>query len=195
MILIGDGNIRREPFPESTNMTQDAQSQRPTIVPLFEIPESVSIYEIEAYQALTRFERFIEGSPNDILLVISSAPIGDHAKKAIGSSADKLGPGASRISWACILGLDAAKGAQEEPVPISPNNLHLLIESIDPEAIVAADVGAMSVISEAYGVELSADSSNRVACRTCAAFSNFESMLDNDDDKQKAWQVLKRLFE
>lgn len=151
--------------------------------------EKVNIYEINAYQALVRFERFIEGSANDLLLVISSANLGEQSREAIQSTAEKLGYGKTRISWASILG----RVAEEEPIPISPENLRLLIESIDPSGMIVTDIGAMSILSEAYGVGLEADSSNRVACRTCATFSNFETMLENSDSKQKAWRVLKNL--
>lgn len=151
--------------------------------------EKVNIYEINAYQALVRFERFIEGSTNDLLLVISSANLANPSREAIQSTAEKLGYGRSRISWASILG----RMPQEEPVPMSPDNLHLLIESIDPAGIIVTDIGAMSILSEAYGIGLEADSSNRVACRTCATFSNFETMLNDSDSKQKAWRVLKNL--
>lgn len=151
--------------------------------------EKVNIYEINAYQALVRFERFIEGSANDLLLVISSANLGEKSREAIQSTAEKLGYGKARISWASILG----RVSEEEPIPISPENLRLLIESIDPSGMIVTDIGAMSILSEAYGVGLEADSSNRVACRTCATFSNFETMLEDSDSKQKAWRVLKNL--
>ena len=151
--------------------------------------EKINIYEIGAYQALVRFERFVEGSANDLLMVISSASLPDHSRQAIESSAERLGLGGSRISWTSILGRESG----DEPIPMSSQNLHLLIESIDPAAIIVTDIGAMSVLSEAYGIGLEADSSNRVACRTCATFSDFDTMLSDPDAKQKAWRVLKSL--
>ena len=151
--------------------------------------QNINIYEINAYQALIRFERFIEGSANDILMVISSTSLSERSRKAIESSAQKLGLGESRISWVNILG----RSSGEQDIPITPENLHLLIESVDPAAMVVTDIGAMSILSEAYETGLEADASNRVACRTCASFSDFDSMLSDEDRKQSAWKGLKDL--
>lgn len=176
-------------------MTQEIQSQQPSIEAPDASCDKINIYEINAYQALVRFERFVEGSANDLLLVISSAGLPDQSRQAIESTAERLGLGGSRISWATILGRETADKADDEnePVPISAPNLHLLVESIDPAAIIVTDIGAMSILSEAYGTGLEADSSNRVACRTCATFSDFDTMLVDPDSKQKAWRVLKNL--
>ena len=151
--------------------------------------QNINIYEINAYQALIRFERFIKGNANDILMVISSADLSERSRRAIESSAERLGLGESRISWVNILG----NSPEEEHIPITPENLHLLVESIDPSAIVITDIGAMSILSEAYETALEADASNRVACRTCASFSDFDSLLSDEDSKQKAWRILKDL--
>lgn len=155
-----------------------------------DLPKSqANIYEINAYQALDNFEHFLEGSPNDILMVISSASLNNPSRQAIEASARKLGFGEGRISWVSILG----KTPDEENGSITPENMRLLVESLDPAAILISDIGAMSVFSEAYETGLEADAANRVACRTCAAFNNFESMLTSEEGKQRAWHVLKQL--
>lgn len=143
-----------------------------------------NIYEFNAELALERFGAFVDGDANDVLVAISSHTLGATAQNALEASAEQLGFG--RDAWAWVV-LDTGTSRLEA------SNLRMLVEGLDPIALVACDGSAASTLSEAYSTQMKMDSTNRIACRTVAAFNNFESMLTSNEAKQKAWRVLKEL--
>lgn len=142
------------------------------------------MYEVNAESVLEAYASFVEGRPADTVLVASSEPLDETARTALARSTAQLGYGEGAIAW---LRLTA------EGMTLGPQELATIVEGVDPLALVLADKDSISLFSRAYRCDLKADAATRVLGRRVAAFDGFSSMLGDDEAKQRAWALLKRL--
>ena len=167
-----------------------------------------NMYSVARDTVLDRYARHVElaGGSADaftpLFCVVSKAPLGENAKKALASSAQALGYGAQGCFFVVITPNDCDS--------LDPKQLFSLIEGIDPLALVAADKDAVRALEQAYRVaqeaiyrgqdakelhrfQLSPNAYTRILGRDAVTFSSFEAMLAKPDLKQKAWALLKKL--
>lgn len=175
-----------------------------------------NIYTFNADSVLADYPAFIEGDANALVCVVSTGAISDKARSALEASCEKLNFGCDRIAWIRLEPglLDSAAEASDVPISdmpasnvsasnlsdsnsstsdLSATDLHQIIESLDPVALIAADVNSASALGIAYGTALDIDAFNRVLCRSIIAFNDFEAMLGDSEKKQRAWYLLKYL--
>lgn len=86
-----------------------------------------------------------------------------------------------------------AKGAGADAGTLAAVDLFELIEGLDPNVLVAADAAAAQALSTAYRAEVPPGSTARLLGRSAVTFRSFEDQLANQNRKQKAWALLKRL--
>lgn len=142
------------------------------------------MYEVNAESVLTAFGAFVQGTPEATVLAISSAAPVDAARTAIESSVRQLGFNADACAWLTT----AADG-----IALGPGELGTIVEGIDPLAVVCLDGEAAALFGQAYRCELALDAFARVKGRNVVAFEQFDALLDDSADKQRAWALLKRL--
>lgn len=148
-----------------------------------------SIYEFNACSVLDLYEAFIEGSPQNLIAVISAHPLTAVARDALSKSAIHLGFGPRACAWIALTGREDAPATS----PLDAANLRILIEGIDPLGLIVTDTDAIEALANAYGCSILADTASRIACRNLIAFKGFEDMLNEEGSKQRAWSLLKRL--
>lgn len=161
-----------------------------------------NIYAFDAARVLEKYSGFAEGDANRVIVVVSERALNSTAVDAIRKSVDKIGFGADACAWLSLVGEDAEIGAERgEQVGqnsdgadrLTPGDVYDFVEGMDPICMVVADAPSAKVVAQAYGEDVGCDAVNRVNGRTVVAFRNFESMLDDEDSKQRAWRLLKRL--
>lgn len=166
-----------------------------------------NIYNINQRTAWDAFSAHLSGSDSGLLLAISASPLGEAARKALDSSAKALGYGPGACAFASILSPTAPKAAEpperDAAASLDASSLRLLVEGVDPLALVVADDAALKLVRQAYpdaafsppsmtGIQ-SGCSLGRAFGRTVTAFESFEKMLDSAESKQAAWALLKKL--
>lgn len=89
---------------------------------------------------------------------------------------------------------DASTGVSGASLdPLDAQALFLLLEGLDPLCLIAADVAAAQVLEKTYRTQVPLGKSCRVFGRTCVGFRSFAAMLEDAQDKQVAWALLKKL--
>lgn len=102
------------------------------------------------------------------------------------------------------LGGDAARTARRQDAggqdasaapaaPLGKDDLFLVVEGIDPLRVVAADAASAGALAATYRQDVPLDAHCRLFGRDAIAFRQFESLLDDNAHKQKAWALLKKL--
>lgn len=134
------------------------------------------------------FGAHLSGKLGGLVGIVSNLPLGPSAQKALESSASALGFGEGSCCYVII-----RTANDDDASRLGANDLHMVIEGVDPLVLVAADAQAASVLSHAYQCDVPTNNASRVLGRTCVAFKGFEQMLDSPDNKQRAWALLKRL--
>lgn len=143
-----------------------------------------NVYEFNACGVLQLYGEFVEGTPDSTLLVVSSVALSQQARTALAASAERLGYGSDACAWV-VLSNDAGELGAADVLSV--------VEGLDPSGVVAADAQAAARLSAAFDVSMTVDAANRAACRTVAALGDFESALQDEGAKRKAWAVLKKL--
>lgn len=150
-----------------------------------------NIYTYNAANVLTTYAPFVKGNENCMLAAIGSHGVNDAVRNAMTASAQKLEYGTDCIAWIDIHAFGDDEEHSEEA--LGAHDLHMLLEGIDPVAIIALDEDGARLIADAYASTLHLDAANRVHGRTVVAFSDFASMLNSETSKQRAWNLLKQL--
>ena len=93
-------------------------------------------------------------------------------------------------SW-CGIALDLPGRAT-----LNHSDLRLLIETIDPLALLALDNKAIQALQEGYGTELlpripPPGTKTQLLGRTLVFIDGFEAALSSEEDKRRAWRELK----
>lgn len=146
-------------------------------------PANSNIYEVNALSVLEAFAGYVEGDPEDLLMVIATESQSNEVRSALSNTAARLNYG-QFITWVNINGDDVSLGPQE---------LMTVVEGIDPLAIVALDAASITLLEETYRCALVPDAYSHVFGRRVVTFTNFATLLTNEDDKRRAWGLLKKL--
>lgn len=152
-------------------------------------PENSNIYEYNALSVLAKYESFIVGDPNDLVLVLTMADVSQALKNAVEKSAEALGLGVHSCAYVRIVCADGRA--------LLPDELFELIEGIDPVSIVSADSASSQLMLNAYKTEtalFAEDEVRQVFTRPTALFHDLESLLLTNEGKQKAWHLFKSAF-
>ena len=142
------------------------------------------MYEVNAESVLEAYGAFVEGTPSATVLVASQEPLAGAPRTALERSAAQLGYGEGACAWLHLVA---------EGMTLGPQEVATITEGVDPLAVVLADDGAVALFGRAYHTELEADAATRVLGRRVAAFKDFGALLADDEAKQQAWALLKRL--
>lgn len=162
-----------------------------------------NIYAFDAARVLEKYSDFAQGDANRVVVVVSERALNSAAVDAIRKSVDKIGFGADACAWLNLVSersrIDAeGDGPSGQDVVgrgcLTSDDVYDFIEGIDPICVVVADASSAKAVAQSYGEEVDCDAVNRVNGRTVVAFRNFEGMLDDEDSKQRAWRLLKRLY-
>jgi len=151
-----------------------------------------NIFSKQIQRCLDRYAANVAGTPDDIVCCISARPLSAAATAALEASMDKLGFGRGRTSW-ITTGDNVLEDAGLDGAELSAADLHAIIETLDPNALIAADAHSIRLLETVYACTLAADEANRILGRPVAAFTNFKTMLETPESKQLAWRVLKTL--
>ncbi len=164
-----------------------------------------NIYNINQRAAWDAFSAHLAGSEAGLLLAISETELSPTARQALDNSAKALGYGKGACTFACVQPASASQDTPGETAApsLDAHSLKLLVEGIDPLALVASDAAALQLVQQAYPDSTFSPrqaNAKRGACwfgsalgRTVVAFERFEGMLGDAGDKQHAWALLKKL--
>lgn len=144
-------------------------------------PSQDSVFGRIRHDALAPFLDIIHGSENSLFCVVSSASLEENAQNALTASAQRLGYSAKQLAF-IILNKQT-----------TPNDLLHIVEAIDPLCVVITDLAAVKTTSAAFNVPLALETREFLLGRGCCCFESFESMLESEEGKQKAWACLKTL--
>lgn len=144
-------------------------------------PNTGSIYERQREAECAPFTHCFEGSTNALFCVVSSHPVSEQARAAVLATAQRGGFSANDIVW--------IRTTELEP----PDLMHL-IEAIDPLCAVVLDQRAAETLSRAYNQPIKLAECDFVLGRPCAAFIDFNRMLETDERKQQAWSLMKEMI-
>jgi hypothetical protein len=145
-----------------------------------------NMYETTLDSVWALFENYLDGERQGLIVILSSTPLGDQARKALQSSFSRLGYGKLACTFVGLQPADAG-------LSLSSKDLLTLIEGLDPSILVVTDAEAATLCGKSYARELPLDQRSRLYGREIRAFSSFESMIAASESKQKAWALLKSL--
>ena len=146
-----------------------------------------NIYEFNAASTIALYADFIDGCPNDIVVVLSSDPLTSEARTALANSAERLGYGEGTCAWVTL-----SPNSGEGPT-LGAMDVRTIVEGLDPAACIATDAQASASLAEAYEKAAEPDAHTRILGRDFIYFTEFESMLADSDQKQRAWALLKKM--
>ena len=129
--------------------------------------------------------------------VISAAGLGPTAESALTASAERLGFGTDACAFIrlAVPAPEDRRHALLAPVgsSLADADLHLLIESLDPRALVATDMTAAAALARIFHTALTAGKPQRILGRPTLAFADFSALLGSPEGKRSAWETLKLL--
>lgn len=90
---------------------------------------------------------------------------------------------------------DSTQGAHDTDAsqPLADRALFAALEGLDPLAVIVTDRAAISALAHAYRTPALKPGTARLLGRETVLFDGFESMLESEDGRQRAWAMLKRL--
>lgn len=138
------------------------------------------MYEVALDEAWELFGEHLDGARSALACVLSAQPLPDRSRVALNSALASLGYGPGACTFAVVEGLD-------------DQALFLLIEGLDPLCLIAADERAAQALGRAYRCDVPLGKPGRAFGRSAVAFRGFDAMLDDGQDKQVAWALLKKL--
>lgn len=132
------------------------------------------------------FGEFLHGQYDALLVAVSSVPLNEQATEALQSTFSQLEYGSAACTFVVVK-------AGPDSVILSPSELFLLLESLDPLLVVVTDKAAADAFSQAYKEPVLLEKRHRIFGREIRAFASFETMLESPRGKQRAWTQLKTL--
>lgn len=139
-----------------------------------------NMYEIALDEMWELFDEYLSGSRSALVCVLHTSPLDEQSTRALNSSTAALGYGNDACTFVNTTALDAQA-------------LFMLLEGLDPMCLIAADEPAAHALEKAYRTTIATGKPSRVFGRTCVAFTSFSALLDDAQDKQVAWALLKKL--
>ncbi len=150
-------------------------------------PDNCNMYEVNATTTLAIYSAVVKGTPNSSVLTISSSVLSQTAHDAIVKSFDALEYGRD----ACAFALTRAPSEALEGIVLGAFDLRTLVEGIDPLCLIATDEAAVNLLGEAYRMALPFHVEFSLMGRHTITFRSFESLLETESGKQKAWKLFK----
>lgn len=153
-----------------------------------------NIYGAGAVGIAELFSDYVEGgisAENCIALTLSTRAIGPAARDAIEKSLAALGYG--RNANACATLMPREPDAEGGDIMLDPQALFMLVEGLDPIAVIAADEASVHALGQAYRCAFETDAPLRAFGRPAVAFGDLAALLETDAGKQKAWRLFKTL--
>lgn len=147
-----------------------------------------NMYEIALDETWELFGAHLDGSRMGLVCVVSDRAPSERSCAALESAANSLGYGPAACTFVSL-----HAGGGEGEAALDDQALFLLIEGLDPLCLIAADQASALALGQAFRCEVALGKPGRVFGRSMAAFRNFDSMLDDGQDKQIAWALLKKL--
>ena len=132
------------------------------------------MYEVALDEAWELFGEHLDGARSALVCVTSAQTLSERSRAALDSAMASLGYGSGACTFATVEGLD-------------DQALFLLIEGLDPLCLIAADQAAAQALGRAFRCDVAPGTPSVVA------FRDFDAMLDDGQDKQVAWALLKKL--
>ena len=133
------------------------------------------MYEVALDEAWELFDEHLDGARSALVCVASGNGSSERSRAALNSAMASLGYGSAAVE-----GLD-------------DQALFLLVEGLDPLCLIATDSTAAAALGRAYRCEVPLGKPGRAFGRSVVAFRDFDAMLDDGQDKQIAWALLKKL--
>ena len=124
------------------------------------------MYEVALDEAWELFDEHLDGARSALVCVASGNGSSERSRAALNSAMASLGYGSGACTFAAVEGLD-------------DQALFLRVEGLDPICLIATDSTAAAALGRAYRCEVE--------------FRDFDAMLDDGQDKQIAWALLKKL--
>lgn len=152
-----------------------------------------NMYEVTLEETWELFAPYLFGARTAPVCVVSTSKLGDVAQSALESSATALGYGSASCTYVVLEGTSDSATSTTGTAPLDSQALFLLVEGLDPLVLVATDAKATQALSATYRQKVSLNSACRLFGRDAVAFKAFEPMLNNAQDKQAAWALLKKL--
>lgn len=138
------------------------------------------MYEVALDEAWELFGEHLDGARSALVCVTSAQTLSERSRAALDSAMASLGYGSGACTFATVEGLD-------------DQALFLLIEGLDPLCLIAADQAAAQALGRAFRCDVALGKPGRAFGRGVVAFRDFDAMLDDGQDKQVAWALLKKL--
>lgn len=76
---------------------------------------------------------------------------------------------------------------------LSPANLILTIETLDPLAVISVDMASAKALADAYRTQIKLNTPQTLLGRPLRCFENFDSMISTNEGKRNAWKLLKNV--
>lgn len=134
------------------------------------------------------FERYathLSGNKNGLFVTVSSGPENEEVRIALEGSLHALAQGAQGQAVSSI----------SEVELLDPKDLILIIETLDPLAVVASDIKASKALADAYHAQIALETEQRLLGRPLLCFEDLGSKLSSSDGKKAAWNLLKHLMD
>ena len=109
-----------------------------------------SPYSAIRHQQISAFSGEFSGSEEALFCVVSSKPLSSQAHDALVASAQSLGYHACQLAFITL----TTQADTASALSTQPKDLFLVLEAVDPFAIVLTDHHAVEVASSAYNVPL-----------------------------------------
>ena len=126
------------------------------------------MYEVALDEAWELFDEHLDGARLALVCVASGSALSERSRAALNSAMASLGYGSGACTFAAV-------------------------EGLDPLCLIATDSTAAAALGRAYRCEVPLGKPGRAFGRSVVAFRDFDAMLDDGQDKQIAWALLKKL--
>lgn len=153
----------------------------------------MSMFDPIANDLSERFGTHITGNASGFFCVISASSLTDEEQVALSGSANALGFGGVRKFGDQTDNFTHVTFCAADGTRLSPQDLILIVETIDPLVVVVTSKEAGKAIADAYHQQVALDSVQALLGRPMLCFDNLASMLISTDGKQHAWKLLKAL--
>lgn len=138
------------------------------------------MYEVALDETWELFGEHLDGARSALVCVASSRSLSERSRVALGNAMASLGYGPAACTFATVEELD-------------DQALFLLVEGLDPLCLIATDQAAAHALGRALRCDVPLGKPSRAFGRSAVAFCDFDEMLDDGQDKQIAWALLKKL--
>lgn len=155
---------------------------------------SGNMYEGIPAQTWDLFSAYLDGKGSSLVCIVSARTLCHDARTALEKSIVALGYGEQVCTFVTLGPSDAADtSASDGEGTLDPAALFRLMEGLDPVCVIGADADAAKALGHAYRQDVPLDAPCRLFGRDAVSFRSFTSMLDDAQDKQVAWALLKKL--